>query len=432
MSYDLMVLDKHERFKSSDDFLRWYDEVTEWSDDIDYNDYHHATPNLQSWFLEIKDIIRPINGEFAPSDEELNGDGIHEADYNIAKDCIYIAFDYTDSELAYSLSKALAKKYNLILFDISGYNQLVYPDGFVLKVQPKSQEDIETEFVKEFKAKVAESFAQQPSFETFQKEQKRRSWIANCIVVACGLLFAYVSYILLQLGCFKSVMPFFALIFMAVFLVLAYYIHKWEQKADDYIRSKYKAESITKETAVNDEMIERFPKPDSELQSLINRVPSTRLILFYRETNSGINKEWKSWACEMMEAGFSQPSIIQLAGEDMTVNPFEFRSLIDTIFKDLDIDCPSEIAYSQYALWIAHQVVNGDITAERGLSILCRAAIDTDYNDILLDFYYLEDEADRKRNHIDGPESYAYGYMREDNIEEWLTLYFKKLIAANV
>ena len=28
MSYDLMVLDKHERFKGNDDFLKWYDEVT--------------------------------------------------------------------------------------------------------------------------------------------------------------------------------------------------------------------------------------------------------------------------------------------------------------------------------------------------------------------------------------------------------------------
>ena len=242
MSYDLMVLDKHERFKSSDDFLKWYDEVTEWSDDIDYHDYRHATPNLQSWFLDIKDIIRPMNGEFAPSDEEMNNNSIHTADYSIGSNCIYIGFAWTDAEQAYSLVKELAKKYNLIFFDISGYNQLIYPDGFVLKVQPKSQEDIETEFVKEFKAKVPESFAQQPSLETFQKERKHRSWIANCIVVACCLLFVCVSYILLQLGCFKSVMPFFSPIFIAVLLLLVYYIHKWEQKADDDIRNKYMAE----------------------------------------------------------------------------------------------------------------------------------------------------------------------------------------------
>ena len=46
-----MVLDKRKRFKAKDDFLECYDALTEWSEDIDYNDYRHATPNLQSWFL---------------------------------------------------------------------------------------------------------------------------------------------------------------------------------------------------------------------------------------------------------------------------------------------------------------------------------------------------------------------------------------------
>ena len=251
MSYDLMVLDKHERFKSSDDFLKWYDEVTEWSDDIDYNDYHHATPNLQSWFLEIKDIIRPINGEFAPSDEELNGDGIHEADYNIAKDCIYIAFDYTDSELAYLQTKELAKKYGLAFFDISGYSELTYPDGFVLKIQPKSQEDLETDFMKHFQQKIKELSSkqtiQQPSKEAFEKERKRRNRIGNGIIILYGLFFICISLILLQLGCFKSVMPYFGIVCITILLVLTNYLWEWEKKADDYIRNTFKSESQPKE-----------------------------------------------------------------------------------------------------------------------------------------------------------------------------------------
>ena len=78
----------------------------------------------------------------------------------------------------------------------------------------------------------------------------------------------------------------------------------------------------------------------------------------------GINKEWKSWACEMMEAGFSQPSIVQLAGEDLTMNPFEFSALVESIFKELGVECPPLIAYSQYALGIAHKVMDGEMTAE--------------------------------------------------------------------
>lgn len=132
MSYDLMVLDKHERFKSSKEFLEWYDKVTEWSDDLDYNDYRHTTPNLQSWFLEIKEIVRPMNGEFALSDSEIGNGDIPEADYCIARDCIYASFAFTDTSRTYLLVKTLAKKYNLVFFDISGYSQLNSSIAFAL------------------------------------------------------------------------------------------------------------------------------------------------------------------------------------------------------------------------------------------------------------------------------------------------------------
>ena len=92
MSYDLMVLDKHKRFTSENEFLEWYNAVTEWAEDIDYNDYRHATPNLQKWFLAMKDIVPPLNGEFAPSDEILGHGKFQEGDYCIAEDCIYVGF----------------------------------------------------------------------------------------------------------------------------------------------------------------------------------------------------------------------------------------------------------------------------------------------------------------------------------------------------
>lgn len=97
MSYDVLVLDKHKHFKTSDEFLAWYDQVTKWDEDIDYNDYRHATPSLQSWFLEMKDIVRPMNGEFAPPDDEFDCGDYKEADYTIGKDHIYVAFAWSDA-----------------------------------------------------------------------------------------------------------------------------------------------------------------------------------------------------------------------------------------------------------------------------------------------------------------------------------------------
>ena len=71
MSYDIMIIDHQPRFKDGKEFYTWYDHVTQWNDTIDYNDYRHTTNSLQQLFLEMKDVVRPLNGEFAPSDDEL-------------------------------------------------------------------------------------------------------------------------------------------------------------------------------------------------------------------------------------------------------------------------------------------------------------------------------------------------------------------------
>ena len=60
---------------------------------------------------------------------------------------------------------------------------------------------------------------------------------------------------------------------------------------------------------------------------------------------------------------------------------------------------------------------------------LAQAAIDTNYHDAFMEFYYLEDNADLLRDHLSG--CYGDGTMREDNIEEWMHLYFEKLLMIN-
>ena len=133
MSYDLMVLDKRKRFSNKRDFLSWYDTITEWTDDIDYNDYRHATPSLQNWFMAIKDIVPPLNGEFAPADGDLGNGEYQEADYAIATEAIYVAFAWSDAQKVYNLAERLAKQFDVALFDICR-NRVIYPDGFILDV----------------------------------------------------------------------------------------------------------------------------------------------------------------------------------------------------------------------------------------------------------------------------------------------------------
>ena len=85
-----------------------------------------------------------------------------------------------------------------------------------------------------------------------------------------------------------------------------------------------------------------------------------------------------------MENGYDTPSIIQLAGEDLSMNPFEFSSLANTIFKELELNVTTDDAYYQYALGIARQVIKGEMSAEKGFMILTQAAIDTNYHDAFI------------------------------------------------
>lgn len=456
MSYDLMVLDKHKRFKTQEEFLNWYDEQSEGHLDVDGNDYRNAIPSLQSWFLEMKDIVRPMNGEFAPPDDEVDSGEYHEADFCITKYYIHAAFAWSDAERVYPIVKELARKHDVAFFDASGSGDVIYPDGTVLKTLPRVQEDLDTDYMKDFFQKVKEqndeteyseeviqqmlneqplAFHPQPSKSAFDKERKRRNWISTGFFMLYTIVFIGVLCLLIQADCFQSFGLYLCIAWLIGAFVLLYFLSEWEYKADEAVRDKFRCGTETNKTkskepvVVDDDLIEHYPKPNVELQTIIDRVPSTRLILYYRAMERNINQDWKSWAYEMMEAGYSQPSIVRLAGEDLTINPFEFNALVDSIFKELAVECPDEIAYSQYALGIAHKVMDGDITAERGFAILSDAAIEADYNEMLTQFFYLEDNADLLRNHL--PSCYGDGNMTEDNIEEWMALYFKKLIATN-
>ena len=129
MSYDIMIIDHHPRFKNSKDFLTWYDDVTKWDDEVDYNDYSHTTKSLKDWFLEMKEIIPPLNGPFAPADKEMGNGKYPEADYCISKDAIYIALSFENVEETREIAFDLARKHKLSFFDISGSNELNNPDG---------------------------------------------------------------------------------------------------------------------------------------------------------------------------------------------------------------------------------------------------------------------------------------------------------------
>ena len=135
---------------------------------------------------------------------------------------------------------------------------------------------------------------------------------------------------------------------------------------------------------------------------------------------------WKYWAVDLLVKGIETPGIIQLAGEDLDMFPTEFTELLDTIFKELDIEINQETAYCSYVMNIAEEVLRGERTARSGFEVLGRAASDNDYQEPFYNFWLWLDCADEVVYYtIKG------SGLRMDNVEEWMHQFFEKLVKAN-
>jgi hypothetical protein len=118
MSYDLAVFDPKPELKHRTEFDNWYDERTEWEDEIDYNNPENTSPRLQAWFHEIRKTFEPMNGPLSRADAgEKEEDRL--ADYTIARDIIYVAFSWSDAELAHAKVKELSAKHAVGFLDAS-------------------------------------------------------------------------------------------------------------------------------------------------------------------------------------------------------------------------------------------------------------------------------------------------------------------------
>ena len=174
-----------------------------------------------------------------------------------------------------------------------------------------------------------------------------------------------------------------------VILLLARAKKKLEKRLTETEKAKYKKMDINTSTPPFDIL-------DDWLKTIIRNVPDTRLILYEYVREKNISTAWKEWALNMMEAGYETDGIVQLAGEDLTMNPFEFKELASQIFNELDINVSPKLAYEQYVLWTAYNVINGEMTAKEGFELLTTAAVDTEYDDTFMPFYHLTDDFDMK------------------------------------
>jgi len=110
-----MVFDIAAAPSEEQEFMKWYEKQTEWSESHSYSDHSVTSEALQNWFMDMINLYPPMNGPLASDDV----DDLSVTDYSIGTVVIYAAFSWSESESAYLKMKELAEKHSVGFFNAS-------------------------------------------------------------------------------------------------------------------------------------------------------------------------------------------------------------------------------------------------------------------------------------------------------------------------
>lgn len=131
MSYDLMVFEPSVAPKNRKEFMVWYEDQIQWSENHDYQNHAVTSTALQNWFQEMITFFPPMNGPLATE----NPDDPKATDHCIGKHVIYSAFAWSQAEAAYQKMRELAIKHNVGFFDVSELNgEILFPGNEQIKI----------------------------------------------------------------------------------------------------------------------------------------------------------------------------------------------------------------------------------------------------------------------------------------------------------
>lgn len=126
MSYDLMVFNPDVAPRTREEFMKWYFEQTEWTEEHSYDAPEVTSDNLKSLFIELIETYPPLNGPYSNEDYVDNS---YVTDYSIGRNVIYAAFSWSFAEHAYIKLRDLAEKYKVGFFDVSAdEGSICFPD----------------------------------------------------------------------------------------------------------------------------------------------------------------------------------------------------------------------------------------------------------------------------------------------------------------
>ena len=222
MGYDIAVIDKRHRFESRQAFDDFYRRTVNSDNEYDPCDYHNCTPSLQRWFLAVKDVVRPINTVDSQEEEEIPG--TYWGDYDLMPEVIHVEVGYSDISQIYGFLYEKAKECDVAFFDISGTDNVYYPDDTrILSARQEEQLAV-------YRARYYEESAK----EFHRRNKYSLLFILPFLIIALGLIV------------FRTIIPYALYYVLAIIVfisVFGYFDHKWIQRADSDVQNRLKQQA---------------------------------------------------------------------------------------------------------------------------------------------------------------------------------------------
>ena len=137
MSYDLMVFDPEVAPFDRAAFMRWYDDLTKWSEGHSYYDPSVTTPALRAWYDAMRVDWFPMNGPDSPLTSDIPveselWDDPRATGYTICKSAIYCDFRWSMANEAHQAVNRFAFEHEVGFFDVSADNgAIIFPAKYV-------------------------------------------------------------------------------------------------------------------------------------------------------------------------------------------------------------------------------------------------------------------------------------------------------------
>ncbi|NQX46821.1 hypothetical protein HQN87_15895 [Paenibacillus tritici] len=130
MSYDLMIFEPSSAPRDKKEFMAWFEQQVQWSEDHEYNNPLVCSEPLQRLYSKLSEYFPNMNvdEEVFEAMEEAGTDN-RLTDYSLGTDVIYAAFAYSVAGEAYTTMRSLAVEHKVGFFNVSSDDgEIIFPD----------------------------------------------------------------------------------------------------------------------------------------------------------------------------------------------------------------------------------------------------------------------------------------------------------------